>query len=113
MSWILETGRPVAVVGAGTIGAGWAAFFALSGLKVRVADPSALAAQRVAETVDRARPVMEALGLLSSNPTTPMVVSEVADAMHDVVFGFEPRDAASGGVPLGAAARVRRCLPPV
>lgn len=50
----------------------------------------------MAETVDRARPVMEALGLLSSNPTTPMVVSEVADAMHDVVHVQEalPEDLA-------------------
>lgn len=72
---------PVAVVGAGTIGAGWAAFFALCGCEVRVADPSDAAPARVAATLERARPVMAALGRLSPRPTTPIVTRDVAEAV--------------------------------
>jgi carnitine 3-dehydrogenase len=46
----------VTVVGAGTIGSSWAAFFALSGLNVRVADPAPGAAAAVAAAVEKARP---------------------------------------------------------
>ena len=64
---------PVVVIGAGTIGAGWAAFFALSGLEVRVVDPNPAAAATVSATLERARPVMAALERLSNRPTTPAV----------------------------------------
>ena len=47
--------RPaVAVLGAGTIGAGWAAFFALSGLEVRVADPAPQAKAQVQAALEPA-----------------------------------------------------------
>ena len=42
---------PVAVIGAGTVGAGWAACFALSGLTVRVVDPAPGATASVAAMV--------------------------------------------------------------
>lgn len=72
----------VAVLGAGTIGAAWAAFFALSGLNVKVADPSGTAEQAVAAMLERARPVMDALGLLSSRATIPTVVADIAPAVE-------------------------------
>jgi len=77
-----EQPGPVAVVGAGTIGAGWAAYFALSGLQVRVADPSGEAPALVAATLERARPVMAALGRLSETPTVPRVFTDVAGAVQ-------------------------------
>jgi carnitine 3-dehydrogenase len=73
---------PVAIVGAGTIGAGWAAFFALCGLQVRVADPSPNAPALVAATLERARPVMAALGRLSETPTVPRVFTDVVSAVE-------------------------------
>lgn len=82
MNGVQAQGGPVAIVGAGTIGAGWAAFFALSGLEVRVADPSVNAPALVESTLQRARPVMEALGRLSSKPTVPRVFTEVAGAVE-------------------------------
>lgn len=75
---------PVAVLGAGTIGAGWAAFFALSGLEVRVFDTSPQASAAVARMVERARPVMGALGLLSPSVTEPHVTQDVAEAVAGV-----------------------------
>ena len=82
MSGVHSQGGPVAIVGAGTIGAGWAAFFALSGLEVRVADPSGQAPCVVAATLERARPVMEGLGRLSAEPTVPRVLTDVAAAVE-------------------------------
>ena len=71
----------VAVIGAGTIGAAWAAFFALAGHTVRVADPAPSAAPRLAEMLELARPVMAALGTLGAAPTQPMLVHDIADAV--------------------------------
>lgn len=82
MSGTQMRGGPVAIVGAGTIGAGWAAFFALSGLEVRVADPSPKASGLIAETLERARPVMAALGRLSDKATEPRVFTDVASAVE-------------------------------
>jgi carnitine 3-dehydrogenase len=50
-----------AILGAGVIGAGWAARFALMGWQVRVFDPAPEAAARVAATLDRARASLPAL----------------------------------------------------
>jgi len=74
--------EPIAVVGAGTIGAGWAAFFALKGQRVQVYDPAPSAPELVARTLERARPVMAALGQLAANPTTPRVCADVAIAVE-------------------------------
>jgi carnitine 3-dehydrogenase len=77
-----DAARPkVAVLGAGTIGSGWAAFFALSGLEVRVADTSDQAQEQVLATLERARPVMRELGLLSPHPTVPHVTRDIAQAV--------------------------------
>lgn len=45
----------VAILGAGAIGAGWAARFALMGWRVRVFDPDPAAADRLARVLDNAR----------------------------------------------------------
>ena len=45
---------PLAVIGAGLIGAGWAALFALRGHAVRVADPAPGARRLVLDTLEEA-----------------------------------------------------------
>jgi carnitine 3-dehydrogenase len=55
--------RRVAVIGAGTIGAGWAAYFLAHGLDVAISDPAPDARDRVARRIDEAWPVLERLGL--------------------------------------------------
>lgn len=75
---------PIAVLGAGTIGAAWAAFFALAGIEVRVADPDPDAQARLDQMLERARPVMRALGTLTVAPTRPRLCTDVAAAVADV-----------------------------
>ncbi|MFT3717168.1 3-hydroxyacyl-CoA dehydrogenase NAD-binding domain-containing protein [Pseudorhodoferax sp.] len=77
---------PVAVIGAGTIGAAWAAFFALAGLPVRVADPAPGAAARLDAMLERARPAMQALGTLSAAPTAPVLAHGIGDAVCGAAF---------------------------
>lgn len=55
--------RSVAIVGAGVIGAGWAAHFLRMGLDVSVWDPADGAAERLAGLVTSAWPALERLGL--------------------------------------------------
>lgn len=76
---------PVAVIGAGTIGAGWAAFFALRGLPVTVADVSEHAHAVIMATMERARPAMAALGVLSDTPTIPVVTNSIEAAVKNAV----------------------------
>ena len=53
----------VAVLGAGTIGASWAANFLAQGLSVAVSDPAPGAADAARRFIDNAWPTLEALGL--------------------------------------------------
>jgi 3-hydroxyacyl-CoA dehydrogenase len=55
--------RRVAVIGAGTIGASWAAYFLSRGLEVRAHDPAPDAEIRVKQFIDKAWPTLERLGL--------------------------------------------------
>lgn len=55
--------RRVAVIGAGTIGASWAAYFLGQGLEVAVSDPAPGARTAVARRIEEAWPVLERLGL--------------------------------------------------
>lgn len=58
----------VAVIGAGTIGASWAALFLARGLEVRVFDPEPAAAGHVVAFAEAAWPTLETLGIA----TTPL-----------------------------------------
>ena len=60
--------RRVAVIGAGTIGASWAAYFLARGLEVRASDPAPQAETRLRHFVDDAWPV---LARLAPVPATP------------------------------------------
>jgi len=61
--------RRVAVIGAGTIGASWAAYFLARGLDVVVSDPFPPAVETVRRTIDEAWPVLMTLGgVRDANP---------------------------------------------
>jgi len=54
--------KEIAILGAGTIGASWAALFAATGRNVTVYDPSSLAQHKVLEMVQSAATALAALG---------------------------------------------------
>ncbi len=81
-----EQSYPVAVLGAGLIGAGWAALFALRGWPVVVVDPAPNAGERVNAMIERARPVLARLGQLAGQPATPEVISTPGPCLHKVVL---------------------------
>ncbi len=58
----------VAVIGAGTIGASWAAYFLSRGLSVAVWDPAPAAEPFVRGFVERAWPALQALGATAATP---------------------------------------------
>ncbi len=58
----------VAVIGAGTIGASWAAYFLSRGLQVSVWDPAPGAERFVHAFVERAWPTLQALGAPAATP---------------------------------------------
>ncbi|GAC1589040.1 MAG: 3-hydroxyacyl-CoA dehydrogenase NAD-binding domain-containing protein [Acidimicrobiales bacterium] len=60
---VLRRREHVTVIGAGTIGASWAALFLAHGLEVRISDPAPDVEDRVHNMVDQAAPVLGALGL--------------------------------------------------
>lgn len=87
---------PVVVIGAGLIGAGWAALFALRGHRVIVVDPAADARDRVIDMLVRARPVMAALGQLAAEVSEPGIVGVIDAAIADAILVQEalPEDLA-------------------
>jgi carnitine 3-dehydrogenase len=73
-----------AVIGAGVIGAGWAARFALHGWSVSVFDPLPDSPERVAAVLDRAR---SSLGDLYDVPLPKEGAIEFAESLEDAVAG--------------------------
>ncbi len=77
-----ESTGPVGLLGGGVIGAGWAARYLLSGMDVRIYDPSPDAAGRLAGVVDGARRAVQRLTLAPLPPEgTLTVVGAVAEAV--------------------------------
>ncbi|GAA0291800.1 thioesterase family protein [Rhodovulum strictum] len=68
--------RVAAILGAGVIGAGWAARFALMGWQVRVFDPDPAAAARVAAVLDNARRALPGLHDSPLPPEGPVLLTE-------------------------------------
>ncbi len=82
-----ESVTRIAIIGAGTIGASWAAHFLGRGMHVQVWDPAPGSEQRVREFVDRAWPTIERLGLQAGASMSRMTFSdEVAGALEGVQF---------------------------
>ena len=69
----------VGIVGAGVIGAAWAARWALCGVEVAVADPSPEADRNVSETLSAAIVAWQRLGLLAEDVTADEGAVIVAD----------------------------------
>ncbi len=74
----------VAVIGAGTIGASWAAYYLSRGLEVAASDPAPDAHDRIRRFIDRAWPALTALGLSDSADPTRLT------------FHADPAEAAAG-----------------
>jgi carnitine 3-dehydrogenase len=79
--------RRVAVLGAGTIGASWAALFLSRGLAVQIYDPSADTEQLVRAFIMRAWPALERLGLgPDADPTRFTIHADPAAAVVGVAL---------------------------
>lgn len=79
----LAGGEPVAVIGAGVIGAAWAARFALHGHPVRVVDPAPMAGGVLEAVLANACRAWDELGLVSC-PAPVDLVASVAEAVDGV-----------------------------
>ena len=81
----VEPARPdrVAIVGAGTIGAAWAARFLLHGVDVAVFDAGPRAEEILARTLDRAREAWEGLDLPSPREGTLTIASTIEEAVRE------------------------------
>jgi 3-hydroxyacyl-CoA dehydrogenase len=77
----------VACIGAGTIGAGWAAYFLSRGLSVAVTDPGAGAEALLHRIIDESWPSLEALGLpAGADPGKVKFFPTVAEAVKGAEF---------------------------
>jgi carnitine 3-dehydrogenase len=78
----------VAVIGAGAIGASWAALFAARGLDVVASDPRDAAVDELRATVDRVWPSLDRLGLVvaGGSPNRISVVTDHAVACEGADF---------------------------
>lgn len=102
----------VAIVGAGTIGASWAAWFLARGYDVRVWDPADGFTGRTEAFVARVWPIMTELGLADGAATDRMTChATLADALAGASFVQEsgPEDAA---VKTALMADIDAALPP-
>ena len=92
-----ESVKRIAVVGAGTIGASWTAYYLARGKQVSVSDPAPEAADKVAAFVSRVWPTLERLGTEpGSDPTAFTFVADPAEAVSGAQFVQEnaPEDLA-------------------
>ncbi len=76
----------VAVIGAGTIGASWAAYYLSRGLHVAVWDPAPQAEAFVRRFVAAAWPALQALGAPCASPDAISFHPDPADAVADAPF---------------------------
>lgn len=77
----------VTILGAGTIGSGWAAHFLACGKEVTVTDPAPDSARRVAEFIKAAWPALVRLGTTKvETPPEYRFVEDPADAVRDAQF---------------------------
>ena len=76
-----------AILGAGVIGASWAALFLASGRSVAVFDPAPGAERQVRDYIETAWPVMEELGLTErGDPAAIRFMQSAKDAVEDAGF---------------------------
>src|ERR1039458_4405501 len=79
--------RRIAVVGAGTIGASWTAYFLAHGLDVTVSDPAPSAPDLVRRTIDTVWPSLVQLGLApGASPDRVRFVTDPVAAVEGAEF---------------------------
>lgn len=80
----------VALIGAGLIGASWAAYFLAKGLAVSVYDPSPDTEAKLNATIAEAWPAMQKAGLVDvTTPKQPVVTATVEEACADADLVIE------------------------
>ena len=86
----------VAIIGAGVIGAAWAARFVMHGIDVKVSDPNPEAGRIVDEILDNARAAWGDLDLPSPTEGSVAVVGSIAEAVEGAIHVQEsvPEDPA-------------------
>ena len=75
----------VAIVGAGVIGAAWAARFVMHGIDVKISDPNPEAGRIVDEVLDNARAAWVDLGLPDPTEGSVSVVGSIAEAVEGAI----------------------------
>src|ERR1700730_2034538 len=88
----LLQGRPVAVIGAGLVGAGWAIVFAQAGLKVRIYDVNAEATKWALALVAEQLKELKSFGLVDDPLATAALVTpayKLADAVEGAAYAQE------------------------
>jgi carnitine 3-dehydrogenase len=79
--------KRVGIIGAGTIGASWAAHFLARGMDVQVWDPAPEGASRAAQFVAAAWPALQRLGLVAgADPARLQYCEDVQSALSGVQF---------------------------
>ncbi len=83
----LTRGRPVAVIGAGLVGAGWAIVFARAGLPVRMFDRAPQVLERAPELIAQQLAQLESYGLLPEPAAAIRARITVANSLRDALDG--------------------------
>ncbi|WBU59932.1 aldehyde dehydrogenase family protein [Paracoccus albus] len=84
----------LAVLGGGLIGTGWAVAFGAAGHDVVALDPDPVAADRLSDCWQQARPVLEQMGRLTAEATPPRIGSTDDAARADFLQEALPEDLA-------------------
>ena len=105
--------RHVAVIGTGTIGASWAAYFLSRGLRVTASDPAPQAEARLRHFIDAAWPVLRELGAKTASPPHEALVFHADPETAVVAVDFVQENAPERQpVKQALLARIDAILPP-
>lgn len=83
----LDLNRPVAVVGSGLVGAGWAVAFARAGLSVRIFDADPLTAEKAQPWAKNQLAALHRHGLIDEAPETIAARLTLADSLAQAIDG--------------------------
>lgn len=83
----MDPGKPVAVVGAGLVGAGWAIAFARAGLRVRLYDANPRTAEEALPWAANQLAALHAHGLIDEAPATIAARLTLADSLAQAIDG--------------------------
>lgn len=83
----LTKGRPIAIVGAGLVGAGWALVFARAGLSVRIYDANAAISQASIPLIEKQIADLTEFGLSADSADVILARLTVCDTLAEAVDG--------------------------